>query len=675
MLKRRLALLNLSPLPRTHWTRQIAVPWSAPTGKAVGSAELPIGARFLCDDGREFLAIRGEDVGRHSATYRIRAALGAGERVEGTLLGDQDVVVPPWAVHPWVTDNLAALFPLAGLMAADGSMQQCDYMLEGPTLVGYSMAHQRWYVRCASPALGLVQEVYADILLGDPVVHLWGCVTWSDRRVPARTKLFQGLMGLSSGERLAIDYADRHRWQQFEHAGRQVVLFGRDIAMIDGGSVPFSGSILAFRGPGVAYPDWTPGSPDEADAQNLLAAQHGPILGVCEEWAGSWLLTGHTPNHSGLPVQQGGVGAGLFAPRPQVCAPWPGQTGDQADFGSTKGTGAVSGFDPRWIYEAIYAAQSDCFRGQRHFEADGTALDPAKHPNWITWGGRTLYALWDKSDDATLGKDGGYWPENPQGGYEGYDDEHRSQNTMAAVIALCGDPLLISQMLHQSTVDVCSYTHKQGSIAAARAEGRLSQTWAHMAMLLPGEAQRRAVEMLDKRFALAKTAPLLNVSGPVKVIANHDPDPRKPIRDPAGNLLPTWTVWEHALHLLGAFLASSQATDRAGAWATVEKLARTIAEFGCFRGRDGLWRVCSDLEYKNDGAAVILDEASPSVLAATNAGDVRSWTMVGLLVARDVLPSSDPLQAKLDACIAAMGVDVRHPFDARTAEWWAAVRS
>lgn len=657
-----LRLLNISNLPRTGWTRQIAVPLHRRTW--------PVEATFLAGD-KTFRAVRGEDVGDHSATYRIHATMAGGESMLGELI-DKPHPHKPVTVHRWVLDDLKALVPIVTVRTPGAYVDEvfaCDEIVSPLTPLSTSPIHTRFHFRSRNVATGLYQDIYADVLDGDPVIHLWGAATWSDTLRKDRTIAFD-LVGISSGEELQIDHRDANGWTQFEHDGKKVVLFGLNVPFLDGGAIPFRGSILAFRGPDAALP-WTPDSEDEREAKNLLAARQGPMIGLCTEWDGSWLCTQRVPHPSGwrgCPTPAGG----MFARRPIGCSLTPGQTGDQEDFGATKGTAAVSENEVRWIYNAAWHVDADFFRGVRHFEQDGSPYDPAKHPNHVTWSGRTHYHQGVSPD--TLGKEGSWWPTNPMGGYEGYDDEHRSQNNLFAVIALTGDPILQDHLCHHLATDAASYTVRFSTTAASRAEGRLSAAWAHAALLLSGEPKRRAVEMLGRRIVLADQHPALNTAGPVKTIAMHGPDGRKPIRDAAGQLMPTWTVWEHALHALGVLLATNSGqVDLPRAQSVLVRLCRTLADFGCYEKAPGVWAIVQDIAWYADGRAVPLGAGFDT--ADTNAGDVRSWTMVGLLVARKVLKDVDPERAtKLERCIVAHGIELHEPPNQKAAEWWAAVR-
>jgi hypothetical protein len=679
MLKIGCTLANCSPRRRTGWTEQVAFP------RPAGGAGVPDLLQFVADDGREFTGVRGEDVGEHSVTFRFRCTLEANEVVSGVVIDAPDSVkLEPFVLHPWVSDDLQSIVPIAGLLKPDGTVAELLQPLE-LSLVSFSPVHQRWYARMASSELGLVQELWADLCHMDPVVKLTGAVTWSDRRDTARLKTFFGILGLHSGEQLALDFTDRHGWIRSEHQGQKLVLFGSNQTFIDGASIPFSGSVLCFRGPNNVGP-WTPTPQDWEDVNNLEAAKGGPMLGIAHNWHGSFLGAKGTPVRGSYPVDQFEwerfqqmlqQRATLLTPRPIGCAPAPGQTGDQEDFGASKGTRAVTFLDPRWIYEARYSVQAECFRGYRHFEKDGTALDPSKHPNWETWGGKTGFWFQGVSDDATLGKQGGYWPE-PPGGWTGYDDEHRSQNNLAAYLALTGDPLLITQWCHLTTTDVMSVTHKRPTTAAQRAEGRLIETWANMALVLPGEARRRALELVGRRVLLAAQK-LQAITGPMVLMESHGPDGRKPLYNAAGQLVETATIWELGLHLVGLACAVRSGTCLYLALAqdVLVQLSRTMARYGCFLGANG-WKIVQDVEWRGGGDVdvTLARETEPGKWSLAifdgNDGDVRSWTRNGMLVARATLRDVDPsLAAKLNTCLVVMGVNLQSPKSQRDAEWWA----
>ncbi len=685
---------NRSPLPRTAWTHQFGVPLQA----------LPFPANmgtFVADDGRRFPVVRGEDVGDHSATYRMRVTMGGKERIAGTLV-DEYTPLQGQFFHRWVTDDLAANVPIATLY--DPATGRLDDMgdhggipLAGPQKLSESAAHQRWFARAGNSALGCVQEWFWDVCHDDPAVHFWTTVGWSDRRDPRLTRVHRGHFGFVSGEQLALSYATRHGWSYTEFGGKRAVLLAQDQAWKDGGSIPARGYVLCYKGPSGG--PWTPDGNDERDVQNLYAAKGGPVRVVIEgwQWDGKWLAARNVPKYS----QTGGLQdmppevfdqllqqpAGLFVDRPSGCAKYPGQTGKQADFSATQGSRALLYWDPDSLEEKIYSVESDHFRGNLHFEADGTPINPGNHPQWVTWGGDTHYDH-NVSPDR-LGKTEAPVFAGPMGDWKDYDDEHRSQVTKAAVIALTGDPLLTIQWLQHTSVDICSYAARFKAVMALRAEGRCAHTWANMALLLPDQGKRNAQYLIDQRVALWDTHPLMHVTGPMKTLAFHGPDGRKPIVDAQGNLVPTMTMWEVGLFLVGAIslLSSGKATDNAALRRTVLAMCRTMARYGSFqKTADGTWQIVGDVEWRDGNDVPIADSTfTPGVgykytVFEPNAGGVQSWTMAGIIGAERMLrDSGDATDMPLaDKCLAAMnafGVDLQNPPNQEAAEWWAVVRA
>jgi hypothetical protein len=687
---------NRSSLPRNgSWTHAFGTPLQAlPFPSGVGT--------FVADDGRRFPVVRGEDVGTHSATYRMRVTMGGKEKLGGTLV-DEYTPLSGQHYHRWVTDDLAANVPIATLFNPQtGEIQDIGdhggIPLAGPQKISSSAAHERWFARGANAALGLIQEWYWDICHDDPAIHLWTSITWSDRRDPKLTRVHRGLFGLVSGEQLALHFMTRHGWRYDEFNGKKVVLIAQDPGWKDGGSIPARGYVLCYKGPGGG--PWTPDGEDERDVKNLLAAKGGPIRVVIEgwQWDGKWLAAGNVPKppqrgFSDMPpdvfdqiMQQP---ANLFVDRPSGCAKSPGQTGSQEDFAATKGSRALLFWDPDSLEEKIYSVDSDHFRGNLHFERNGSPLNPGNHPQLVTWGGDVHYDKrvspdrLDKTEEILIA--------GPMGDWHDYDDEHRSQLNKAAVLALTGDPLLTVQWLQHTAVDVMSYAARFSAVMALRAEGRCAHTWANMALLLPDQGKRNAEYLLNQRVALWAQHPLLSVAGPMKTLAYHGPDGRKPIFDAQGNLVRTMTVWEIGLYLVGAIslLRSGKATDQAALQRVVLEMCRTIARYGSFQSSiDGRWNVVGDVEYR-DGADVPIADSTftPGVgykytTFDANAGDVRSWTMVGIIGAEKLLRENTSINIDdlglADKCFSAMqafGIDLNNPPTQEAAEWWAVVRS
>ncbi|MBL8728164.1 MAG: hypothetical protein JNM25_07025 [Planctomycetes bacterium] len=112
-----------------------------------------------------------------------------------------------------------------------------------------------------------------------------------------------------------------------------------------------------------------------------------------------------------------------------------GQTGDQGDFGTVKlSTVAASGL-PSFLLEVEAAMLQEGCRPVHCFEADGSPVEPADHPQWVVWSGRTHWHPGVSPD--RLGKDTSL-PAFDNHGWTGKDREHWSSNFLGAFAQLTG---------------------------------------------------------------------------------------------------------------------------------------------------------------------------------------------------------------------------------------------
>jgi hypothetical protein len=314
--------------------------------------------------------------------------------------------------------------------------------------------------------------------------------------------------------------------------------------------------------------------------------------------------------------------------------------------------------------------QADLFRGVHHYEADGTPLKRDNHPDWITWSMGTHWHTGVSRD--RLGKTGPQ-PSQSGTGWLGYDDQHRSQNNLAAYLALTDDPLMLNHVYHQTTVDEAAHRVRYQGTGAARAQGRTNGTLAQLATVVPDDLRARIVQVVTRRMEPIINNPMLDVSGPMKVLSWMGPDARKPIYDENGNLAPTTSMWEHGLAAVGLYKVAKENLSSGLPGGHPGSVLRTVCEtllnFGFFFDGNN-WHTVHDIWYR-DGEAPPggLFEASPHL--TTGHGGVGTWTFAGILVAREVLGGG---HTDLDNYIA-WRTDNREASDRRTAEWWAAVET
>lgn len=669
----RAKLVNLSPLPRSHW--------AVVTFPARRVEDFKVEATFLTDRGQRFRAVRGSTVG-FKTVYRIQAALGGHEAIEGELVNETHKNASPFFPHPWTLDDVTALLPAFGVQHEGGARSWSD----PPDLVrllGASPAHQRWHVKTRIPGSGLIGEFWLDLLSTDPVIPFWGKIVWSDRRDP-RPLVRYPAVAISTGEFLKLDFSTRHGiLTPYRDANNKwvTILNSAPLSFQDGAGLPLSGALLAIRQPKAGDPIVDPESSADwvgFSLRNLQAALGGPIVGACEGWDGWWLAHRFTPMGARSFAPEAVAAwerfqamlsspAGWFAERPLGVTSTPGQTGDQEDFGASKGTFVVTERDPRHIFSLLYSVQAELFRGFNHYESTGLPLKAEDHPSWVTWSGVTHYHPGVSPD--RLGKKDD-WGVVPGTGWYGMDDQHRSQNNLAAYLLLSDDPLIEDQLRHILTTDEASYRLRfpQYGPGAPRAQGRVVGAWSHALTVTEGETQARLYRLLLARLDITINNPLLSVPGPMKVLGTGGPDERVPIVDEAHNLAPYVSIWEHALAVIGLYGAVKQDV-RADLLPVLQTVCRTLAEFAFFKEGGAWWTVDNVLWKGGEPVPGGLKVGSPHIVAWKGAPGTCSWTVAGLLVAREVLGAgySQELDSYLEAMTSAGAQDVR------TAEWWASV--
>lgn len=671
---------NLSPLPRRCW-----VTVTLPRQKA---AALPVECTFVLPDGRRWRAVRGRSAGCRTV-YRVRCHMNGGERLDGRITAEAHPDAAPMRWHPWISDDVAELVPVAGManVAGGATIHWAEVVPGSLRLIDHSPAHQRWTVRQRLPMAGLHVVFWVDIVHDDPVAQVWGKVVWSDRGDPAPYRTFPQLL-VRCGEGVAWDFATRNGISPAVPVGRDwIASLARDLTLKDGSGIALSGSMLAF----VSNPEApvVPGTAGEIElsVQDLYAAARGPALGLCREWGGEWLAARNLPRLSehGASLLAGeeaswwqqfeaaqAVPAGWHADRPVGMTRTPGQAGYQSDFGATKGSHAVVLHRPRSIYLMRYAAHVEVLRGHNHYEADGRMMTAEARPQWVSWSRTTHWHPGVSTD--RLGKLPAGVPQPWE--HVGLDDEHCSMNYLAAYAALSDDPLIDDQIRHVLEIDRASYRMRfpNNGAGATRAQGRTAGTWAQLMVVCEDDVAPAFADLLARRITQTNASPSLRVDGPMRVASWGAPDNRKPFFDEQGNLGPWASMWEHGLFLVG-FYKAMKAANLTTVPESVRIVAETMAEFALFQDDAGHWRTVTDLLW-SDGAPPFSGMRHPSqqVGSVPGVGDVGIWTFAGLLVARKILLPSHPRWQRLDNYIREV-TGGSLPWSRDDAEWWAIVDS
>lgn len=692
-------LHNLSPASRRHWT-VMTLPCDA-------AAALPLECTALTDDGRRMRAVRGRSAGNRTV-YRVRAEIDGGENVGIQIVPEAHADAGAFAWHPWCSDDVLEMIPYIGAKKPDGTLAWSENVPGSLTMIDHSPAHQRWQMQQALPEFGLVVKWWITVLHDDPVAELRGKVVWSDRRDPSVLRQFDQLL-LRCGELVVLDFAKRKGIGDPFQVGRDwaVVLNHEPIQMLDGGGLDLSGSILAHE----SVPSTTVPTPEvlarmQADLGNLVAAAHGPIVAGAREWNGRWLAAKNLPRMRHMPSAMAAADfawnqfrsvmstrGGWHADRMWGLSRVPSQAGVQSDFGATKGTAIVWAGDVRHIYALQHAAYVELLRGHNHYETDGSIVLAADHPNWVTWSRVTHYHTGVSTD--RLGKGPGVPPAPWM--HLSVDDEHMSANYLATYAMLSDDPLIDDQLRHILESDRASYRVRfpLNGHGATRAQGRTVGAWAQMACVATADVAQGFADLISRfvtQFASIPTM-LPTFARPMKVPEWRGPDPRKPVYDLNGNLGRWASMWELGLYLVGMIQAKRSGFAPPIVDQILLHASSTIADFGFFQ-EDGQWYTVGDVLWSDgavipggmvrppaDAPATVHRFTSAQGIGQPNDRGILSWTFAGLLVARDVLPRTDPRWDRLNEYVLAMtgnGIGSEWDHEATTfddAEWWAVVQS
>lgn len=252
-----------------------------------------------------------------------------------------------------------------------------------------------------------------------------------------------------------------------------------------------------------------------------------------------------------------------------------GQTGDQGDFGTVKlSTVAASGL-PSFLLEVEASLLQEACRPVHFFEADAVPVEPADHPQWVVWSGRTHWHTGVSPD--RLGKNE---PQPPfdNHGWTGKDREHWSSNYLGAFAQLTGSHWARLELANEVRLYLAGQTTDprlttSGS-GAARGAGRTELAAAWMWLATGDERLRQRIgERLDLVYHPQWAGRELGADR-VRTMAVCRPDDRL-----LQGKYPYWNPWQDALAAVG-FGAAFQVTGNPRARELAEELALNVVRHG-----------------------------------------------------------------------------------------------
>lgn len=641
-------------------------------------------------------AIKGRNLGYHSTMFHVPVSFLKAQDsfVMGLLPENTNIAQVPFHPSDWVADDIQALIPVPVAVFADDPINQVTGTIKPPVLVQSNSALQTWKVE-ADLTHGLRMVAYVDIYSLQDACPIKLSFTWSNRD-DENWSMDLLTLALKTGEILHLKHGPKWDVGESYKVGNYWLtpLIVDPTAWGDAQSMEYYGWLLCL--PNTPLDAMFLTGPELAMVQrrlnNLLALKSGCGYAVAsrETWNGNWLHFGMVPDFptfnprpseladaADRRVQafdgfQQGAGT-MWDERPLGMAKRAGQTGSQEDFGSTKGSWAVSAGDPRWIEEGRYSC-SEVFRGVQHRERDGSRLKFEQHKGWRTWSGLTHVVSSETTDTLGKSKDRPY--EIPGSNYTGLDNQHRSQNLSLAVYALTGDYLLEDMFLDYVENDLAMHRDFMDSPRGAR----MLQVWAGMHRLLPadGSAQIEIRMREHTKLYLDRWIGKQFLGDPLKTVRWLDTG-----ADPTlGYDKTAAIIWEHGLHMIGVAAANRILNDPE-LDAYMLQIGQSIMLIGCFKYFD-TWHCCTAVEYQTgalEGVPLPLSAyiGSPKRVTIGDEG-WWDWILPGILIWRDLVRrlenASDKVRdeyiGRADEIIAQ--VTAGGPWGWPQSEWWACVR-
>ncbi|MBL9079974.1 MAG: hypothetical protein JNL08_20955 [Planctomycetes bacterium] len=428
---------------------------------------------------------------------------------------------------------------------------------------------------------GLVGELLVTAWRDQPHALVDVAVWFSDPSTPALQCHVDEVALSARGLAVVLRYAGRHGITQATTANGSRAVLLRDITLGDGQGIRRTGALVPpLRGDG-----------SSKDATSLAAAI-APLLGATT-WTDSaafgafglvpelppWLrgsaLREHFAKRHRAFVDSDRPGGHPFAVGNHGLDRMAGQTGDQGDFGTVKlSTVAASGL-PSFLLEVEASILQEACRPVHFFEADGTPVEPANHPQWVVWSGTTHWHTGVSKD--RLGKTP---PQPPfdNHGWTGKDREHWSSNCLGAFAQLTGAHWARLELANEvrlylagQTVDPALTTSGPG---AARGVGRTELAAAWMWLATGDERLRaRMDERIDRVYHPSWAGRELPADR-VRPLSVCNPDARL-----LQGKFSYWNPWQEAIAAVGLG-AAFRVTGNPRARELAEELAQNVVRHG-----------------------------------------------------------------------------------------------
>jgi hypothetical protein len=482
---------------------------------------------------------------------------------------------------------------------------------------------------------GLLVEMHVTAGRDQPHAYVDFAVFFSDPRLPALQIDLRELAVETDGVALFCYHAPQLAIaQQLRGNGSRVVLL-RDRALGDGQGLRRTGALC----PPLAID----GSARDATTK---AASHLPLLGATT-WRSSgafgpfgvvpepppWLAGNGLREHLALrhrAYTQARPQPDPFAVAPLGLAKQAGQTGDQYDFGIVKLSAVAHSGLPSMLLETEASVLQEACRPVHFYAADGHPIDPAAHPQWVVWSGRTHWSA-EVSPDR-LGKPTPA-PRFETHGWTGKDRQHWSSNHLGAFALLTGSHWARAELANEARLFLAGETIdpklSTSGAGAPRGAGRTLQAaaWAYLAT---GDERlrQRIHDRLDQVHLPAWSTRDLPETQ-VRPFATNRPDPRM-----LDGKTVYWNPWQDALAAVG-FAAAYEVTANDSARQLAEGLALNVLRHG-WQLDDQHCRVALAMRWQDGEPIPPSRFADPSAVQWPDSAGFAHWALPAVEIARVV---------------------------------------
>ena len=252
-----------------------------------------------------------------------------------------------------------------------------------------------------------------------------------------------------------------------------------------------------------------------------------------------------------------------------------GQTGDQDDFGVCKLSPVAWSGVPSMLLEVEASVVQEACRPVHFYETDATPVDPANHPDWVVWNGRTHWHG-DVSKDR-LGKPVPE-PRSEAHGWTGKDRQHWSSNYLAAYALLTGAHWARLELENEARLYLAGQTlnpkQSTSNAGAPRGAGRVALTASWNLCVTDNSKLRERMDQRMDRVYFKQWLGRNFKQDRVRPMAISGPDPRL-----LHGKHKFWNPWQDATAAVG-FAAQYFMTNNARARELAEALAVNVVKHG-----------------------------------------------------------------------------------------------